>query len=133
MPKEFWAEAVATTVDLSNRAPTRSIWNKTPQEAWNRRKPDIFHLKVFGSVTYAHVLDEKRSKLDDKNKKLIFIGYNTSSKGYNLYNPRNGKIVISHDVEFNEESTWDWHVQEENDDFFPYFDEEDETHLRTIE
>ncbi|KAK9100717.1 hypothetical protein Scep_024147 [Stephania cephalantha] len=33
LPKEFWAEAVACAVYLSNRSPTRSVWGKTPQEA----------------------------------------------------------------------------------------------------
>lgn len=35
LPKEFWAEAVACAVYLSNRSPTRSVWGKTPQEAWS--------------------------------------------------------------------------------------------------
>ncbi|TYK01114.1 Integrase, catalytic core domain containing protein [Cucumis melo var. makuwa] len=37
MPKEFWAQAVECAVYLSNRSPTRSLWNKTPQQAWTRR------------------------------------------------------------------------------------------------
>ncbi|KAA0031828.1 copia protein [Cucumis melo var. makuwa] len=45
MPKEFWAQAVECAVYLSNRSPTRSLWNKTPQQAWTRRKPSIGHLK----------------------------------------------------------------------------------------
>ncbi|KAH9751570.1 hypothetical protein KPL71_014344 [Citrus sinensis] len=39
LPKEFWAEAVAYTVYLSNRSPTRSVWGKMPQEDWSGRKP----------------------------------------------------------------------------------------------
>ena len=35
--------------------------------------------------------------LDDKREKYIFVGYDSSSKGYKLYNPNNGKI-ISRDV-----------------------------------
>ena len=104
MPKEFWAEVVVTSVYLSNRAPTRSVWNKTPQEAWNGRKPRISHFRVFGSIAYVHVPDKKRSKLDDKGKKLVFIGYDMNSKGYKLYNPSNRKTIISRDVEFDEES-----------------------------
>ena len=123
MPKEFWAEAVATAVYLSNRAPTRSVWNKTPQEAWNGRKPGISHLRVFGSIAYVHVPDEKRSKLDDKSEKLIFIGYDMSSKGYKLYNPSNGKTIISRGVEFDEEGAWDFESHENDFNFFPGFEE----------
>ena len=78
--KEFWAEVVATIVYFSNRSPTRSVWGKTPQEAWSGRKPKISHLRVFGSVAHVHVQDERRTKLDDKSEKYIFIGYSTHSK-----------------------------------------------------
>ncbi|KAH9706546.1 hypothetical protein KPL70_012251 [Citrus sinensis] len=98
LPKEFWTEAVACAVYLSNRSPTRSVWSKTPQEAWSGRKPGITHLRVFGSIAHVHIPDESRAKLDDKSEKFIFIGYDNNSKGYKLYNPNNGKIVISRDI-----------------------------------
>jgi hypothetical protein len=47
----------------------------------------VAHLRVFGSVGYAHVLDQRRTKLDDKSTKLVFIGYDEMSKAYKLYNP----------------------------------------------
>jgi transposase InsO family protein len=122
MPREFWAEAVDCAVYLSNCCPTKSLWNKTPQEAWSGRKPSVSHLRVFGSIGYTHVPDEERSKLDDKSKRYIFIGYDSSSIGYKLYNPNFGKIVISRDVEFDEEDFWDWSTQEEEKyDFFPHY------------
>ena len=102
MPKEFWVEAVACAVYLTNHSPTRSVHEKTPQEAWSGRKPGISHLKVFGSIAYTHVLDEKRTKLDDKSEKYVFVGYDSRSKGYKLYNPNSRKIFISRDVEFDE-------------------------------
>ncbi|KAH9726094.1 hypothetical protein KPL70_008130 [Citrus sinensis] len=95
LPKEFWAEAVACAVYLSNRSPTRSVWGKMPQEAWSGRKPGITHLRVFGSIAHVHVPDESRTKLDDKSEKFIFIGYDNNSKGYKLYNPNNGKIPVN--------------------------------------
>ncbi|KAH9715665.1 hypothetical protein KPL71_021147 [Citrus sinensis] len=66
LPKEFWAEAVACTIYLYNRSPTRSVWGKTPQEAWSGRKPDITYLRVFGSIAHVHIPDKSRAKLDDK-------------------------------------------------------------------
>ena len=59
MPKELWAEAVDCAVYLSNCSPTRSVWGKTPQETWSGRKPNISHLRVFGSIAYAHVSNQK--------------------------------------------------------------------------
>ncbi|GKV24984.1 hypothetical protein SLEP1_g34508 [Rubroshorea leprosula] len=39
----------------NNRSPTRSVQNITPVEAWSGFMPSVKHLKVFGSVAYAHV------------------------------------------------------------------------------
>ena len=64
-------------------------------------------LGVFGSITYAHVPNQMQSKLDDKNGRYIFIGYESSSKDYKLYSLNNEKIIISRNVKFNEEEAWD--------------------------
>ncbi|KAA0050875.1 putative leucine-rich repeat receptor-like protein kinase [Cucumis melo var. makuwa] len=57
MPKEFWTQVVECVVYLSNRSHTRSLWNKTPQQAWIGRKPSISHLRVFECIAYAHIPD----------------------------------------------------------------------------
>ena len=75
LPKEFWAEAVNCSVYIQNRCPHQILGQKTPQEFWSGHKPNVGHLRVFGSVAYAHLPDQQRTKLDDKSKKLIFIGY----------------------------------------------------------
>ena len=59
LPKNFWAEAVYTGVYLINRCPTKVVWNQTPIEAWNGRKPSVNHLKVFGCVCYAQIPKKK--------------------------------------------------------------------------
>ncbi|KAA0052398.1 copia-type polyprotein [Cucumis melo var. makuwa] len=73
MPKEFWAQVVECAMYLSNRSPTRSFWNKTSQQAWTGRKPSIAHLRVFGCMAYAHIPDQKRSKLDDKSQNMFLL------------------------------------------------------------
>jgi len=115
MPREFWAEAVSTTVYILNRCPTKSVCDKTPEEAWSGRKPSIRYLRVFGCTAYAHVPDQIRKKLDDKGEKCIFIGYNTKSKAYKLYNPVTKKVIISRDVTFDEEGMWDWSSKEQKE------------------
>ncbi|XP_074353045.1 uncharacterized protein LOC141692213 [Apium graveolens] len=108
MPKEFWAEAVQCAVYIQNRSIHSMLGNKTPQEMWNERKPTAKHMKVFGSIAYMHVPDQKRSKLEDKSKKLVCIGYNKKTKGYKLFDPDQKKVVVSRDVLINEEDSWDW-------------------------
>ena len=49
-----------------------------------------------------HVTKEKRSKLDNKEEKCIFVGYKDGIKGYKLWNPVTRKMVYSRDVDFRE-------------------------------
>ncbi|XP_070039175.1 uncharacterized protein [Nicotiana tomentosiformis] len=68
-----------------------------------------------------------RAKLDDRSVKHVFVGYDMSSKGCKLYNPSSGKMVVSRDVEFDEELAWNWEAQDETlYDFLPYFGDEEE-------
>jgi hypothetical protein len=57
----------------------------TPEEKFTRKKSDVSHLRVFGCIAYVHVPDEKRSKLDPKAEKCIFIGYSSEQKGYGCF------------------------------------------------
>ena len=84
----------------------------TPKEAWSGHKSCVGDLRIFGSIAYSHVPDERISKLDDKFEKCIFVGYSESSKAYKLYNPITKKIIISKDLKFNEEESWDWDIHE---------------------
>jgi len=78
----------------------------TPQEAWSGHKPSVTHLRVFGCVAYAKIPDARRTKLDDKSEKCIFVGYGERRMGYKLYNPITKKVIMSRDVIFEEDKTW---------------------------
>ena len=69
---------------------------------------------MFGSVAYAHVPDQRRTKLEDKSKRYIFIGYDEKTKGYKLLDPINKKVMVSRDVRVNEASEWDWNNSTED-------------------
>ena len=88
--------------------------------------PIVSHLLMFGNIAYPHVLDQERSKLNNKSKNYVFICYDPSSNGYKLKNLNIGKLIVNRDVEFNEEGIWDWSTQEEEKyDFFPLLEEEE--------
>ena len=109
LPNKFWVKVVNTVAYILNRSPTKAVRNQTPFEAWHKQKPDVSHLKVFGSITYALIPSQSRDKFDEKGEKLIFIGYNDESKAFRLFNPKKDQLLISKDVIFFYESaTWKW-------------------------
>ena len=69
LPNDFWAKVIATFFYFLNRCPIRSVKSMTPFQVWSGRKPSVSHLKFFGRIMYAHVLGEKRKKLEDKSVK----------------------------------------------------------------
>ncbi|KAE8732520.1 Detected protein of unknown function [Hibiscus syriacus] len=108
MPKYFWAEAIQYAVYVQNRCPHAKLVDQTPQEAWSGLKLTISHFNVFGSVAYAHVPNQRRTKIDDKSKRYIFISYDEKTKGFKLFDPIEKKVVVSRDVYVNESSSCDW-------------------------
>ncbi|GAB2293109.1 hypothetical protein Dimus_038245 [Dionaea muscipula] len=100
LPLQLWAEAAATAVYLMNRSPTKGLGDVTPQEVWSGHKPSVKHFRVFGSLVYVHILSQLRRKLDDRSKKYIFVGYDTSSRGYELMDPTTKHVINSRDCQF---------------------------------
>ena len=105
LDQSFWGEAVICAAYLRNRCPSSAIASdRTPFELWKGRKPRYEHLRVFGCQAYVHVPDAKRSKLDAKSTRCIFIGYAQESKAYRFYDLERKRVVISRDAIFDETS-----------------------------
>ncbi|GBN32084.1 Retrovirus-related Pol polyprotein from transposon TNT 1-94 [Araneus ventricosus] len=81
--------------------PNTSIDGHTPYYLKYNTHADLKNLRVFGCDAYTLIPNSQRKKLDDKCKKMIFIGY--SSMGYRLLDPTTKRIIISKNVKFNEE------------------------------
>lgn len=105
-------DIVSTTTYLINKGPLVLIGFKIPKEEWQGRDVTLYHLKVYGCVSYVHVRDADKDMLDLKVRKCIFIVYEAYDKGYLFYNYQNRKVIRSRDVTFNENvvvhgQTWD--------------------------
>jgi hypothetical protein len=102
LPIFLWDEAVAHAAYLRNRAPTRALNGKTPYEACYKSKPNVSHLREFGSDVW--VLDESknRSKLDPKSKKMTLVGFMDGSKSIRYYDAKTRSTKVSRNVAFNE-------------------------------
>ena len=104
--KPFWTEAVNWTFYLLNRCPMLVVKNVTPQEAWSGVKPLVEHLRVWDCLAHVHIPEAKRGKLDDKSFPCILFDMSDESKGYRLFDPKTKRIVVSKDVMFEEEKSW---------------------------
>lgn len=65
-------------------------------------KPQMDHLRVFGSHGYAYMDDVKRTKLESKSFKCMFLGYAENVKGYRVFDLENAKIKMTRSVKFDE-------------------------------
>ncbi|GBN76962.1 Retrovirus-related Pol polyprotein from transposon TNT 1-94 [Araneus ventricosus] len=101
LPKNFWGFAVLTSAYINNRMPNTSIDCHTPYYLKYNTHADLKNLRVFGCDAYTLIPNSQRKKLDDKCKKMIFIGYSTM--GYRFLDPTTKHIIISKNVKFNEE------------------------------
>ena len=68
---------------------------------WNEIKPQLGHVKVFGSVGYVHIPDQLRTKSKEKKiKKIILVGYDNIN--CRMYDKNTKKITISRNILFDE-------------------------------
>ena len=68
---------------------------------------------VFGCDAYAHIPKAQHGKIDEKSRKMMFVGHNAVSTRYRLYDFENDAIIVSKDVVFDE------HSSSKGDGFFP--------------
>jgi hypothetical protein len=80
---------------------------KVPYEVWYGCKPDISHIRVFGSYGWAHVAKEVcKGKLDSQAVRVRMLGWwADESKGYCLEDLENRKLIASQDVQFDEDNS----------------------------
>lgn len=91
-----------TAVFIFNWSFTWSVDGMTPYEAWHGVKPDVHFLRVFGCVGHVKMAHPHLKKLDDRSSRMVFIGYETGSKVYMMYDPTSKRVHISRDVIFDE-------------------------------
>lgn len=55
LPMFLWVEACNTTIYLQNRSPHKAMEDKILQEAFTGVKPEVSHLRIFGSLVYVRI------------------------------------------------------------------------------
>uniref|UniRef100_A0A2N9GH76 Integrase catalytic domain-containing protein n=1 Tax=Fagus sylvatica TaxID=28930 RepID=A0A2N9GH76_FAGSY len=102
LPISFLGDALLTAAYILNRVPSQSV-SSTPYELWKGEKPNLEHLRPWGSAGFVHSTTHKYGKLGPRARKHIFIRYSDSSKGYVMYgeHPNGGMTEIeSRDIDF---------------------------------
>ena len=103
LPMNFWGWAVLTSQYLRNRLPTSTLpVNITPLEALSSKKPDLFHLRVWGCQCFVTIPPELRTKAGPRRFEAIFVGYEENRIGWTVRD-LTGRIHFSRDVIFNED------------------------------
>lgn len=102
LPLTFWGEAVETEGYLHNLTPTSTLPNDiTPFEAFNKKKPDISHLRVWGSRCFVRVPKELQLKGGPRSTECLFMGYPGGVLGYRVRSSA-GRFFNSRDIFFDE-------------------------------
>ncbi len=118
--KSLWFEILNTVAYLKNRS--QGSDGITSFEKLKEDKPDLRHLRIFGSRAWVHIPKKKRRKLDKRFWQGIFVGYEGKNQ-YRIYNPRTGTVNVYRDVKIDEKNLYDmssvsqWELA--NDDLSP--------------
>ncbi|XLR43461.1 hypothetical protein S83_028121, partial [Arachis hypogaea] len=100
LPISFWGECILTASYLINLTPSSVLNGKTPYEVVNEKSPSYAHLRVFGSLCYAHNQNRQRDKFASRSRKCMFVGYPHGQRRWKLFDIDNETFFVSRDVRF---------------------------------
>jgi hypothetical protein len=90
LPLSLWAETVNHAVNTLNRTLSKQR-RMTPYEMWHGTKPDIPHLRIFGSVTYVFIPDAERRKLEPRATKGLYVSESEQQKANLIFITKRAK------------------------------------------
>ena len=98
--EKLWAEAVNTATDMDNLIVTEGR-EKPPHELFMKEMPKYArHLRTFGEMAIVAKRDTLKSKLGDRGKKCMFLGYSHTHAGnvYRMLDINTKKVILSRDI-----------------------------------
>ena len=84
LPPSLWAQAANFDLYLHNRVPHKLVVGVTPFEELHGYKPNVSHLRVFGSKSWAIIPLDKRKAFQAQSSECILMGYAEDEKSYKL-------------------------------------------------
>ena len=89
----FWSYALIHAAHLKNRLWHSSI-NQTPFQAWTGSRPDISHLRTFGSLVSIRRNGPRPAKLDKHTYDGVFLGYTSTCLNITYVDIHSGRVKI---------------------------------------
>ncbi|GJZ80177.1 zinc finger, CCHC-type containing protein [Tanacetum coccineum] len=68
----------------------------------------VGHLRVFGCTAHMKIAKNHLKKLEDRSKRVVYLGTEKGSKAHRLLDPDTRSMYVSRDVVFEEDQTWNW-------------------------
>ena len=106
LPSSFWTKAIEAACQIRNRLPHSSL-NKgvSPYQAFFNQQLSLDHFRVFGSICYIHIPEERRppqSTWNDRATKGVIVGY-PSTALYEYYDFTRRKFGTEHNLTIHED------------------------------
>lgn len=123
----FWPFATQAAVHIKNRVPHSALpANTTPFELWYHYKPNLSHLRLFGTTCTSRILSNTLPKFAPRGETGRFLGYAKDAKGYLIWIPnrdnRSGTVKTRRDVTFHDAPPGSV-TPKANDDHSPLWDD----------
>ena len=101
LPEFLWECAVSHAAYLRNRSYSRSITNATPYQRWHGVKPDVSHLREFGTKVW--ILSEGQNiqrKILPKAVERTLVGFDDGARAVKYYSKETRKILTSRNYQY---------------------------------
>ena len=96
---KFWGECVLAVIYLTNRTPSTLLSRKTPYEILYHKTSSYGHIKVFGTLCFAHSKKSK-DKFAPRGRRCLFVGYPFGQKGWKVFDLETYEYFVSRDAIF---------------------------------
>jgi len=91
VPTFLWKYAIQHAAYLCERALAAAIPGITPYEAWHGTKPDVSHLREFGSLVYVLLQGQHVEPIDDGHNDMLQLGSQHNKRKRQYEEPNQGE------------------------------------------
>ncbi len=101
LPEFLWEPAITHAAYVRNRSYTQSIPSHTPYQGWNTNKPNVSHLREFG--TPVHILlqgQQTQHKILPKTHQHFYVGNKDNSNSIIYYSKETRRLNVSRNYYF---------------------------------